>query len=64
MSLKKCYELINTEGKKIIFREDSKALIVKFSYNEFSSIDIFLNNDEIEELLKAIDVLRPSRDSK
>jgi hypothetical protein len=41
--------------------EDSKALILTCYTTELKSIEIVLTNEEIDELLKSIDMLRPER---
>ena len=61
MSLKRCYELTNSFGKVIRLIEDSKALILTCYTTELKSIEIVLTNEEIDELLKSIDMLRPER---
>jgi hypothetical protein len=61
LSLKRCYELTNGYGRVIRLIEDSKALIITCCSVEQKSIEIILSNAEINELMKAIDMLRPER---
>lgn len=61
MSLKRCYELTNGYGRVIRLIEDSKALVLTCYSSEQKSVEIVLTNEEITELLKAIDMLRPER---
>jgi hypothetical protein len=41
--------------------EDSKALVLTCYSSDQKSIEIVLTDEEIKELLKAIDMLRPER---
>ncbi len=61
MSLKRCYELTNGYGRVLRLIEDSNVLILTCYTADTKSLEIILTEEEINELLKAIDMLRPAQ---
>jgi hypothetical protein len=61
LSLKRCYELTNGYGRVLRLIEDSNVLILTCYTADTKSLEIVLTEEEINELLKAIDMLRPTQ---
>ena len=59
--LTRCYQLSIATGGMIMIKENTGGLIFDFSCND--SKRMLLENADIKDLLKAIDMLRPERDS-